>query len=387
MLFDCDSHFYETRDAFTRHLPKKYLDRTVSPVVVNGNEVILVGDKVAVFQSELNTYEVAYRPGSLREMLRQMASGNPDETYQPEPMRPEYQDRDERLAVMDAQGVTRALSFPGAPALALENLMNDTEALYANAHSFNLWLDETWSFNFKDRIYVPAVLSLRDLDLAVQELDFVLGRGARFIMLPSGPAYGRSPGDPYFDPFWARLNEANATLAVHVIDFWYNPHIAPAWGHNPYPASWHMSAWQWQHTFGERPIQEMLSALIFDNIFGRYPNVHAVASEFGASWVPHFVYKMDVSRGLGRNGPWIGGKLPERPSEIFRRHVRVAPYPEEDTPKIVADIGNADSIVLGSDWPHAEGYADPAHFVPTIASLPESDQQKILWDNAMDLVA
>ena len=67
---------------------------------------------------------------------------------------------------------------------------------------------------------------------------------------------------------------------------------------------------------------------------------------------------MDKSRGMGRNGPWIGGPLRERPSEIFRRHVRVAPYPEDDVVKIVEDLGHADSIVMGSDYPHAEGLAD-----------------------------
>ncbi len=45
-----------------------------------------------------------------------------------------------------------------------------------------------------------------------------------------------------------------------------------------------------------------------------------------------FVRHMDKSRGMGRNGPWIGGKLTERPSAIFRRHVRVVPYPEDDIP-------------------------------------------------------
>jgi hypothetical protein len=35
---------------------------------------------------------------------------------------------------------------------------------------------------------------------------------------------------------------------------------------------------------------------------------------------------MDKSRGMGRNGPWIGGQLTERPSEVFRKHVRIVPY-------------------------------------------------------------
>jgi protoheme ferro-lyase len=57
----------------------------------------------------------------------------------------------------------------------------------------------------------------------------VLNKGARIILLPTGPAYGRSPGDPYFDPIWSRMNEAGATLAFHIMENWYNENIAAAW--------------------------------------------------------------------------------------------------------------------------------------------------------------
>ena len=94
------------------------------------------------------------------------------------------------------------------------------------------------------------------------------------MLLPTGPAYGRSPGDPYFDPVWARLNEAKVTVAFHIMPYWYFDAISPAWGHDPDPASWHMSAWQWNNVYGERPIEDTLSAIIFDNVFGRHPDLH-----------------------------------------------------------------------------------------------------------------
>ena len=75
-----------------------------------------------------------------------------------------------------------------------------------------------------------------------------------------------------------------------------------------------MSAWQWHNLYGERPIEDTLSALIFDNLFGRFPNLNVLVAEFGASWVPHFIEHMDKSRGMGRNGPWIGGKLTSGPA-------------------------------------------------------------------------
>ena len=90
---------------------------------------------------------------------------------------------------------------------------------------------------------------------------------------------------------------------------------------------------------------------------------------------------------MGRNGPWIGGKLTERPSAIFRRHVRVVPYPEDDIPKIVRDLPDADCLVMGSDFPHAEGLAEPAGFAALLDGLPGAQQRQILRDNAARLLA
>lgn len=388
MIFDCDTHCYEPRDSFTRHLPEEYRDRALVPVRnANGDEVILAGTKVARFNSEQGLgFDLAYRPGSLKEMLRQMASGNPDEGYQPEPMRPEYLERDARIAMMDAQGVDRAVLFPAGMALSAEHYVNDTDALYVNLHSFNRWFDETWQLG-GDRLLPAAVLSLRDLDRAVVLTEEIIERGTRLALIPTGPAYGRSPGDPYFDPVYARLAEAGVVVVFHIMPFWYFDAISPAWGLDADPASWHMSAWQWNNIYGERPIQDTLSALIFDNLFGRFPSLQVLVAEHGAEWVPHFVRHMDKSRGMGRNGPWIGGKLTERPSEIFRRHVRVAPYPEDDIPWIVDQLGHADCIVAGSDWPHAEGIAEPADFVKLLDPLDDDTKDRIMFRTAEELFA
>jgi predicted TIM-barrel fold metal-dependent hydrolase len=383
-IFDCDTHCYETRDAFTRYLPKELHDRAVTPVRnANGEEVILAGARVARFNSEQGLgFDLAYKPGTLKDMLKQMASGNPDEAYQPEPMRPEFLEREPRLRLLEQQGVERCVLFPAGMALSAEHYVVDTEALYANLHAFNRWFDETWGFDYEDRLFATAILSLRDLDRAVELTDFVLERGARVVLLPTGPAYGRSPGDPYFDPVWARLNEAQVTVAFHVQPFWYFDAISPAWGHDPDPSAWRMSAWQWNNIYGERPVEDTLSAIIFDNVFGRHPDLMCLVAEHGAEWTPHFVRHMDKSRGMGRNGPWIGGKLTERPSTIFQRHVRVTPYPEDDIPWIADNLGQTDSLVMGSDFPHAEGLAEPADFAKLLDPLDAATQRRIMRDNA-----
>lgn len=385
-VIDCDTHCYEPRDAALRYLPEKYRDRAIMTTKnALGHDMVLAGRRLATFNSEVNVgFDYAYRPGSLKEMLKQIASADGAQPYAPEPMRPEYLEREPRLAVLKEQGVSRCVLFPGALALSAEHYVADTEALYASLSAYNRWYDETWGFNHKDQIYATALLSLRDLDRAIALTDEIVARGARVVLLPTGPAYGRSPGDPFFDPVYARLAEAGVMLALHIMPFWYFDAVSPSWGHDPDPSSWHMSAWQWMHTYGERPAVETISALIFDNLFGRFPQLKVLIAEHGASWLPHTLTHMDKSRGMGRNGPWIGGQLKERPSAVFKRHVRVVPYPEDDVPAIVGALGDDRLLVFGSDYPHASGVATPPDFQAGLASLPPDSQRRIMRDNALE---
>jgi predicted TIM-barrel fold metal-dependent hydrolase len=269
--------------------------------------------------------------------------------------------------------------------LSAEHYVTNTEYLYANVEALNRYLFDTWGWGHDGTIYAPALLSLRDLDSALAEADRLLAQGVRLVLLPTGPAYGRSPGDCYFDPLYARLNEASVTIAFHIMPNWYFTAISDAWGHDTDPTAWRMSAWQWQNLYGRRAIEDTLSALIFDNLFGRFPNLNVIVAEHGAAWVPLFIEHMDKSRGMGRNGPWKGGKLTERPSQIFRSHVRVAPYPEDNIPKIVADLGGAECLVMGSDFPHAEGIAEPRDFAKLLDPLPADVVKAIMRTNAEEI--
>ena len=95
--------------------------------------------------------------------------------------------------------------------------------------------------------------------------------------------------------------------------------------------------------------------------------------------------RIDKMRGMGRNGPWIGGQLKERPTAIARRHLVVTPYPEDDVEGIVAAVGH-EMIAMGSDYPHAEGMAEPSEFRNLVSNLPEDQQRWILRENGFSLV-
>ena len=95
-------------------------------------------------------------------------------------IKPEYRNRDARLAVMDAQGVEACVLFPSV-ALVAEHFFDDPDDLYLNFHSFNRYLHEEWGFAYRDRIHPVPAISLRELDRAVA--------GARLVAATRGPGW------------------------------------------------------------------------------------------------------------------------------------------------------------------------------------------------------
>ncbi len=384
-IFDCDQHIYEPADCYLQHIPAQYADRTIRPVTVDGATLIYAQDRVLPTD---NDFDKCYRPGSLAEMLRSMKAG-PDgaNAYRWMSIDGAFLDPELRLAQMERQRVDGALMFCGSLGLFAEHLLTDDDVYWASSWSYLRWLDDTWGLARDNRIFTSPVISLRDVPKACEQLDWIFERGGRSISISPGPAYGRSPGDPHFDPIWARVQEAGAFVTVHVNEAMpgYKASRSQMWGHNPTPTFYEQSAWQWMWAYGEVPLMETLSSLIYDNVFGRFPDLRVVSAEHGAEWVPNFLVRMDKMRGMGRNGPWIDGQLTERPSQIFKRHVRVVPYWEDDLQPIIEQAG-IDVLIGGSDFPHSEGIAFPTQLVEHLEFLTPAQQKFVMRDNAKEFL-
>ncbi|MEZ5168585.1 MAG: amidohydrolase family protein [Acidimicrobiales bacterium] len=384
MIFDADNHYYEPADCFTRHMPTTQLDEAIRVVERDGGAQVLVGDRPFTF---LNDPFSAHhtRPGSLREMLRNMKAGVPvEENDAVESIQPAYRDRAARLARMDEQGVDAMVLFPTV-AVCVEHFMKDRpDRTYANIASFNRWLEEDWGFGTDGRIFGVPLLSLLDVDAAVAELESVLDRGARFVHLRPGPQGGRNPADPAFDPFWARVDEAGVTVAFHISESGFNELYSTAWGEEANPSSHRQSAFQWTSFYGDLPIMQTIAGLTFMNFFGRFPNIRIMSVENGSLWVPYLLAAMDKMKGMGRNGPWPGGYVRGRPSEIVREKVFVSPYHEEDVVALCAVLGTG-QVLFGSDYPHPEGLAEPLSFRESLHGLSTGDQDRIMGETLASL--
>jgi predicted TIM-barrel fold metal-dependent hydrolase len=326
-------------------------------------------------------------PGSMHELLRKK-SVSPEVTwgdsYSADNMLAAFQQRDERLGLMEEQGIETAILLPTFGASVEQMMVGDVDQTYANLRAFNRWLDEEWGFARDGRIIAPPLLSLLDVDRAVTELDRVLSLGARLIHVRPGPTgSGRSPADPHYDPFWARLNEARVPVAFHINDYRY-PDVSRAWGEDPDPPVREMSAFQWAFVHGDRPIMETFGALIYGNLFGRFPNLLALSIENGSDWVHYLLSLLDKKKGMGRYGPWVGGRPSGRPSDTFRAHCYVSPFPEDDVEALIECIG-ASQVLFGSDYPHPEGMAHPVDFAALMANRSDEEVRLVMRENAEQL--
>jgi predicted TIM-barrel fold metal-dependent hydrolase len=392
-VFDADNHYYEPVDLFERYIAPEYRERTFRVHEdADGYRVVTFDGRPFGFVGGAGQRE-RIRPGSLRKRLRgELAPEDDgvDDRYASDPA--------ERIALMDRQGIEATFIFPSTGVTIENRLRHDPELLVAHIEAFNRWLLDAWSFDYAHRIFAPAVLSLADLDSAVQQLEFALTHGARLVQLLPGPAtWGRSPADRYYDPFWARVDETGVLVTLHLGNSGYQERYSPDWGEHADPdgldgPSPGRSAFQWTMYYRDRPIMETICNLILHNLFGRFPNVRVASVENGSIWVPYLLRSMDNMKGMGRHGPWPGGYVEGRPSEIFKRHVYVSPHHHGEDIGELVDLLGAGHVLFGSDFPHPEGMSDVQDYRERVDELvarvarPEATVRKIMRDNGLQLV-
>ena len=386
-IFDSDTHIHERNfNFFKEYLPQKYhKDWLLTVRDGAGGYGLYVGDR-KVENSEYNRDGLVPPPGRLKEWLKAMKEGksNVDGWIKPTE---DMMDRDQRIKKLDEFGVESSILFVGT-FVSTFGYYNPDASGNAVLHAYNEYVRENWSFNYKDRFYATGCLSLWDLETSLQEADWLIKNGVRVVVMPMGPAHGKSPAHEYFDPLWAKLNEAEVAVTFHVSEATFMHPLIHAWGEKPLQRRrTGQTAWQWMFCYNELPVQMTLANIIFHNFFERFPKIKIASVENGCGWLPRFLETMDKMRGMAKNGYWPRGQLKERPSNIFKRHCSVVAYPEDDIQSVVNAIGTADCIMMGSDYPHAEGVPAPHDFIAEACGGLSAEQTKaIMYGNGRKFI-
>lgn len=383
LAFDADNHYYEAPDAFTRHVPKEWQPRCVQWCEIDGRQHHVVGGKVS--RAVANpTWNPIAKPGALHEYFK----GNPDgrspldRLKDREPLPAEYQNRDARIARMAEQGLDKIWLFPTLGVLYEEAVKHDVEAVKVLFRAFNRWLDEDWGVNYQNKIHAAPYISLADVDFAVEELEWALERGASVVCMRPAAVWTadgpRSPGDPMFDPFWARLNEAGIALVIHAADSGYS---SQGYAEDGFGASFGGGG-NYRPSIKsfniERAALDWLMTLSLEKIYERFPRLRIASVENGSSFLP------DLFRKLPQQKNKLMGWFGEDPLEQFKEHVWINPFWEDDSVEVAEHMGT-DRVIFGSDWPHIEGMPQPLDYVVELKAFDDADRRRILLDNVTEL--
>ncbi|MCB0994338.1 MAG: amidohydrolase family protein [Acidimicrobiales bacterium] len=382
-VFDADHHLYETEDAFSRYLPDE-LAGVFRYVQINGRTKVVVRGMLSDFIPN-PTFEVVACPGATADYF---AGNNPEGKSLREmigkPMKaiPAFRTPQDRLQVLDEQGIHSTLVFPTLASLIEVNFLDLPKVTSQLLHAFNRWLLDDWTFDYQGRIFPTPILNPCIVDDAIAELDFILEHGAKVALVRPGPVAGnphtRSPFLPEYDPFWARVQESGILIALHASDSGYQRYVNDWEGKDIEfsgftPSTFGLAA------MGARPIMDTMFSAICHGMLTRFPDVKLLSVENGGSWViPTLKALDDVYKKLPQD-------FSEHPRDTFGRSVWVNPFWEDSLDLLIDEIG-AERICFGSDWPHPEGLAEPLSWGSELEGRSDDEVRRIMGGNLWSLL-
>lgn len=383
-VYDADNHLYEPEEALLRYLPEKY-KREFYFVDVEGRRKLVVGGCLTEFIPNPN-FAVVAKPGS---HIDWYCANNPEGKTLREltgkPIRPpeSWRTGQGRIEELDQLGLHATLIFPTLASVIEERIGAKGDVTAALFHSLNRWMAEEWGFAHKDRVFAVPFISLTDVDAAVKELEFVLEQGARAVNIRPAPVPdirgSRSFGWKEYDPFWARVADAGIFVTMHGSDSGYD-RITRWWtGNEGEQLGFVHTPLKVVVDLIGRAISDSIAALICDGVFDRHPTLKVASVENGATWVAPLLHRLERAYGQ------MPKSFPKHPRDAFHEHIYVAPFYEDNVDDLGALI-SPDRMLFGSDYPHAEGLANPLDYLKEFENFKDEDIKKIFSTNLKNLL-
>ena len=296
-------------------------------------------------------------------------------------------DHDERLRVLDGDGIAGEIIFPDGitemnmpPFGAGLSLPTDSrivpELQWEGARAHNRWLAEFCAMAPERRAGVALAPICWDVDEAVREIRWVREHGLRGILIPS--MWGRQPAyhDPRYEPIWSACEDLGVVVHLH-------SGAAPMedYGDHLGMMGIYITEVVW---WAVRP----LTFLIWGGVFERHPKLRLAITESTTVWVPEALALMDQRYSETHYSAKLGdyrSHLTMKPSDYFHRNVMLGAscMPRREA-EMRHQIG-VPNIMWGSDYPHPEGTWPHTReqMRETFRGLPEAELRAMLGGNAV----
>ncbi len=232
-----------------------------------------------------------------------------------------------RLRHMDQLGVDVQVIYP---TIFLRPLTNRPAVDRALCRAYNRWLADIWAEG-QGRLRWAAVLPLLDMDAALAELRWAREHGDCAAFIRGLETRGRLV-DPYYFPLYELAMELDVPIGIHsgtaafqTYDFFGDDEP----GFNKFKLA----------------VVGAFHSLIFHDVPARFPTLRWGFIEVSAQWIPYVLH--DLAKRFKRRGQ-------ELPRDVLRRNrIYVACQTDDDLAYVLGYSG-ADTIVIGSDYGHAD---------------------------------
>lgn len=287
----------------------------------------------------------------------------------------------DRVLFQKKAGIDAEVLYPtlGLSILHSSNRLDYRDVVRDASRVYNDWLAEFIAHDPK-RLIGAAMIPMDDVSWAVQELERVARAGMKTPMIHAAPPEGCPPyRDRSYDPFWARAEEMELPVTLHIVT-----------GRVPDPMACHTRE-EWEEgpnmflsTWEEIP-HVLATDFIFGTILDRFPRLKVVTAELELSWIPNFMRRIDMIQGSYSNRV----KLPSlamKASDYVRTRIWHGLIDEKGGLAAIADIG-IDQVVWGSDFPHtiSVGVETEKALDELFGSFSREERQKLVARNARTL--
>jgi predicted TIM-barrel fold metal-dependent hydrolase len=364
-LISADSHVNEPGDLWVTRMDKAFRDR--APRVVEnppgqrpGSYIVMEGIPPIHLAQGIGAGK---KPEELPQFFK-------ESTYKD--IRPGGWDPAERLKDMDLDGVAAEVIYT---TLGFRQFwLTDAALQRACFRVYNDWLAE-YCTHAPRRLIGLAMISLYDIDAAVQELRRCAKLGLRGALIWCSPPEDYSYSDPRYDPFWAAAQELHMPLSLHS--------ITGAGPESRLLVKTPMDRYVRSVVLGHE-VQRSLTVLIFSGVLERFPHLQFVSAENEVGWLTFFLQKLDQAQDEYRYLYPTPIKL--KASEYFRRQV-FATFIDDPVGVATRQFIGVDNIMWSSDYPHTVSTWPHSQEVVArdLQGVPASEARQIVWDNAARL--
>jgi predicted TIM-barrel fold metal-dependent hydrolase len=348
-IIDCDQHLYEYRGLWEEHCDPALRGEALRFADDPRGHVRLVWRDRVIASADVQTPGETEAIGERRKRERE---GLPPLRRYDEALPRDYWEPAARAARLEALGVDEAVLFPNYGLVFERTLAADLPALRANMAAWNRWCASV-AAEGRGRLHPVAHLTLRDLDWLEGQLAGASRAGVCLAMIAPALVDGKPLSHPALERAWAAFAHYGVTPIFHVAD---QPKVFDeAW----YTDRSELGVFAVDAVMLYVPAALACTDLILNGVLERHPDLRLGIVELSAVWLPLFLMMLDGGSAFVERMSGRPPRLALRPSEYFRRQVRVSCFAYELPRNLQRMLGGADLLMACSDYPHSEGTARP----------------------------